>query len=56
MQCSCGAETRDHETVEKGIVVAKYAQCVTRGRVMFWFDYRIDKKPCFHIGEPSDDR
>ena len=56
MQCSCGAETRDHETVEKGVVVAKYAQCVTCGRVMFWFDHRPDKKAAPVIGEQIHDR
>lgn len=30
MQCSCGAETKDHEVVRNGAVVGVYARCCSR--------------------------
>jgi hypothetical protein len=40
MQCKCGSHTVDHDVVEEGTVVAKFARCVVCGMVRWWFDKR----------------
>lgn len=44
MQCSCGAETLDHEVTEQGDVVGKFAQCKSCGRIRWWYDKREKEK------------
>ena len=44
MQCSCGAETKDHDVVRNGVVAAKYARCVSCGRIL-WIKPPIERVP-----------
>ena len=43
MQCNCGSHTVDHDVAEDGQIVAKFAKCVSCGRIRWWYDNREDE-------------
>lgn len=52
MQCSCGGETEDRQSVKDGKVIIKYKVCKSCGRVNIYFD-ATEKEKHWALGMPS---